>query len=125
MAIEQVKELSKLIKKGKYNSYIIIFSDNICLGKGGAYSFVAAGTEHIICRNNCFRIGDEDAYVLFQSSYLRLKYISKLLDNSTIFEMTNEGIAIYTQNAEYLIGATKTNRDNVLLYEKEVNYEIQ
>ena len=125
MDIEQVKELSKLIKKGKYNSYIILFSDNICFGKGGEFNFVAAGTEHIICKNNCFRIDENDAYVLFQSSYLRLKNISKFLDKSTIFKMTNEGIAIFTQNAEYLIGAKKTNRDDVLLYEKEASYEIK
>lgn len=125
MAIEQVQELSKLIKKGTNDSYMIIFSDNICFATGTEFNFVAAGSEHIICRNNCFRISEDDAYILFRSSYLRLKNISKLLDRTSKIEMTNEGIGIYTQNGEYLIGAKKTNRDDVLLYEKEVSYEIK
>lgn len=117
--LKRLKGLANKIKCGCKSSYMIVFYDKICYCTGKEFNFAAAGTEHKIENNNIFDVGIEDAYLLDQMDYMRLKKFVKILDVKPFIETTEKGFKFLIPMGEYLVGAKKYDRDWLHSAEKE------
>jgi hypothetical protein len=117
--LEKLKHFASILKSGCKTSYVIIFNDKICYCTGKEFNFIAAGTEHKIYDNTLFQVDTEDAYLLSQREYIRLKKFIKILDINPVIETVENGIKFYIPTGEFIVGARKHERDWLHLAEKE------
>lgn len=117
--LKRLKDFANKIKCGSKSSYMIVFYDKICYCTGKEFNFVAAGTEHKIENNFLFDMRVEDAYLLDQRDYMRLKKFIKILDVSPFIETTEKGFKFLIPTGEFIVGAKKYESDWLHLAEKE------